>query len=101
MYIMPLTVRLKAEGLSDSMDRGTVRGRVAKARLLVPSLHNWEVADALRSLVTRDEIDEGSAHEILGLHLAVALAPDVPLVMTERTTKRWVTKLGRRVEAVR
>ena len=101
-------------------------------RLLVPSLHYWEFANALRSLVIRAEIDEDTAHEILDLHLdcplqtaepdrrqvlkvafeygatvydavfiALALVHDVPLVTAERTTTRWVTKLGGRVEAVR
>jgi predicted nucleic acid-binding protein len=103
-----------------------------KARLLIPSLHYWEFANALRTLVARQEIDEGTAQEIYDLHLdaplelaepdrrqvlqfafehsatvydavfiALAIANDVPIVTAERTTTRWVTKLGKRVEAVR
>ena len=103
-----------------------------KARLLIPSLHYWEFANALRTLVMREEIDESTAHEIYDLHLdaplellepdrrqvlkvaleygatvydavyiALAMACDVPLVTAERTTTRWVTKLGKGVEHVR
>jgi predicted nucleic acid-binding protein len=103
-----------------------------KVRLITPSLHYWEFANALRTLVTRNEIDEGTAHEISDLHLdaplelaepersqvlkvafeygatvydavfiALALARELPLVTAERTTTRWVTKLGKRVEPVR
>jgi len=104
----------------------------AKVRLLVPALHYWEFANALRTLAVREEIEERSALEILDLHLeapletaeparrevlnvalefgatvydavfiALALVHDVRLVTAERSTTRWVTKLGRRVEAVR
>ena len=103
-----------------------------KVRLLVPSLHYWEFANALRTLAIRQEIEENTAHEIFDLHLdapleiaepdrrevlkiafeygatiydavfiALAEAHGVPLVTAERTTTRWVTKLGRRVEVVR
>jgi predicted nucleic acid-binding protein len=103
-----------------------------KARLLVPSLHYWEFANALRTLAGRQEIDEETALEIHDLHLdaplelaepdrrqvlqtafeygttvydavfiTLAMANDIPLVTAERTTTRWVTKLGKRVEAVR
>jgi predicted nucleic acid-binding protein len=101
-------------------------------RLLVPSLHYWEFANALRTLVGRGEIEEEAAHAVLDLHLtaplelaepdrrevltvsieygstaydavfiALALARDLPLVTAERTTARWVTKLGDRVRPVR
>jgi len=103
-----------------------------KARLLIPSLHYWAFANALRTLVGRQEIDEQTALEIYDLHLdaplepaeldrrqvlqtvfeygatvydavfiTLAMANDVPLVTAERTTTRWVMKLGKRVEAVR
>jgi predicted nucleic acid-binding protein len=103
-----------------------------KVRLLVPSLHYWEFANAVRTLAVRQEIEEGSAHEILSLHLdaplelvepdrltvlkvafeygatvydavfiALAAAYDVTLLTAERTTTRWVTRLGKRVEIVR
>lgn len=102
------------------------------ARLLVPALHYWEFANALRTLAVREEIEDKSALEILDLHLdapleaaepdrreilnvafelgatvydavfiALALAHDVCLVTAERSTTRWVTKLGKRVQAVR
>ena len=48
-----------------------------KVRLLVPSLHYWEFANALRTLAAREEIDEDSAHAILDLHL------DAPLETAE------------------
>jgi len=101
-------------------------------RLLVPSLHYWEFANALRTLAARKAIEEGTARELLDLHLdaplevaepdrrevfrlsleygataydavfiCLALANDVHLVTAERSTTRWVTKLGDRVQQVR
>jgi predicted nucleic acid-binding protein len=101
-------------------------------RLLVPSLHYWEFANALRTLAARKAIEEGTAQELLDLHLeaplevaepdrrevfrlaleygataydavfiCLALANDVHLVTAERSTTRWVTKLGDRVQQVR
>ena len=101
-------------------------------RLLVPSLHYWEFANALRTLVNRQQIEEAAAYAVLELHLAapleqaepdrrevmktsleygstiydavfltLALSRNVPLVTAERTTTRWVTRLGKRVELVR
>ena len=101
-------------------------------RLLVPSLHYWEFANALRTLAARKAIKEGTAQELLDLHLdaplevaepdrrevfrlaleygataydavfiCLALAHDVRLVTAERSTTRWVTKLGGRVQQVR
>jgi predicted nucleic acid-binding protein len=103
-----------------------------KARLLVPSLHYWEFANALRALVQRGEIEEAAAHELFDLHLdaplelaepdrrevlkaafeygataydavfiALAIAREVQLVTAERTTTRWVARLGKRMVAVR
>jgi predicted nucleic acid-binding protein len=46
-------------------------------RLLVPSLHYWEFANALRTLVARKAIAEGTAQELLDLHL------DAPLEVAE------------------
>jgi predicted nucleic acid-binding protein len=102
------------------------------ARLLVPSLHYWEFANALRTLAARKAIQEETAQELLDLHLdaplevaepdrrgvfrvaleygatvydavfiCLALANDVHLVTAERSTTRWVTKLGDRVQQVR
>jgi len=48
-----------------------------RARFLVPSLHYWEFANALRTLVARGELDEPLAQEILDLHL------DAPLETAE------------------
>jgi len=101
-------------------------------RLLVPSLHYWEFANALRTLAARKVIKEESAQELMDLHLdapfevaepdrrevlrvaleygataydavfiCLALANDVHLVTAERSTTRWVAKLGNRVERVR
>jgi predicted nucleic acid-binding protein len=103
-----------------------------KIRMLVPSLHYWEFANVLRTLVVRDAIDTRLATEILDLHLdaplevaepdrrmvlqtaldygataydaayiALSLAHDARLITAERTTRGWVTKLGRLIEAVR
>jgi predicted nucleic acid-binding protein len=102
------------------------------ARLLVPSLHYWEFANALRTLVVRKVLHEEMSRELLDLHLeapleavepdrrevlklafeyeatvydsvfiAIALSHDAPLVTAERTTARWVTKLGTRAIIVR
>lgn len=102
------------------------------ARLLVPSLHYWEFANALRTLAVRKTIEEETAQELLDLHLdaplevaepdrrevfrlalefgatvydavfiCLALANDVHLVTAERSTTRWVAKLGDRVQQVR
>jgi predicted nucleic acid-binding protein len=103
-----------------------------KVRLLVPSLHYWEFANALRTLVQRQEMEEDVAHAVLDLHIgaplelaepdrrevmkvsfeygstaydavfiALALARDVPFVTAERTTTRWIAKLGDRARLVR
>lgn len=103
-----------------------------QVRLLVPSLHYWEFANALRTLVVRGEILEATAAEMYELHLdaplelveperqlvlslaleygatvydavfiALATAHDTSLVTAERTTTRWVVRLGKRVDHVR
>lgn len=102
------------------------------ARLLVPSLHYWEFANVLRTLVSRGELAADLARDIFDMHLeapletaeperravmdialshgasaydavfvALAVATDCPLVTAERTTTRWVTKLGPRAVMVR
>ncbi len=48
-----------------------------KVNLVVPSLHYWEFANALRSLVARTILAEELAHEIFDLHL------DAPLDVSE------------------
>jgi predicted nucleic acid-binding protein len=40
-----------------------------KVNLLAPSLHYWEFANVLRTLVRRLELEENLAHEIYDLHL--------------------------------
>ena len=103
-----------------------------KARFIVPSLHYWEFANVLRTLVMRGEISRELALETYALHLdapldveeperravlrtalefgataydaayiALATLHNVHLITAERTTTAWVTKLGRRIEAVR
>ncbi len=42
-------------------------------RLLVPSLHYWEVGNVLRTYVRRGELEESVAHEIYGAHLQAPL----------------------------
>jgi predicted nucleic acid-binding protein len=42
-------------------------------RLPVPSLHYWEFANALRTLAARKAIEEGTAQEVLDLHLVAPL----------------------------
>jgi predicted nucleic acid-binding protein len=42
-------------------------------RLVVPSLHYWELANVLRTYVRRAELDAGLAMEIYSLHLEAPL----------------------------
>ena len=49
-----------------------------KAILLVPSLHYWEFANVLRTLVWRRELAETLAREIYELHLEAPLEPSEP-----------------------
>lgn len=58
-----------------------------RVRFLIPSLHYWEFANALRTLVVRDEIDDSSAHEIYDLHL------DAPLEVAE-PERRGILKVA-------
>jgi predicted nucleic acid-binding protein len=44
-----------------------------KVRLLVPSLHYWELGNVLRTYVRRRELDAGLAGEIYALHLEAPL----------------------------
>ena len=52
-----------------------LEGRV---RLVVPSLHYWELANVLRTYVRRAEIDAGLAAEIYSLHLEAPLDVQEP-----------------------
>jgi len=45
---------------------------------LVPDLHFWEFANALRTRVRRGEITEGVAREVFDLHLDLDLEPVEP-----------------------
>lgn len=103
-----------------------------KVTLLVPSLHYWEFANVLRTLVSRNDLEEKLARETYQLHLdapleisepnqkmilstafqfrataydavyiSLCLSRNVPLITAERTTTPWVSKLGKRIEAVR
>ena len=121
-----------AESFSAAAQSWQERLLAGKIRMLVPSLHYWEFANVLRTLVVRDAIDTRLATEILDLHLdaplevaepdrrmvlqtaldygttaydaafiALTLAHDARLITAERTTRGWVTKLGRLIEAVR
>lgn len=53
-------------------------------RLLVPSLHYWEVGNVLRTYVRRQELAEGLAKEVFRLHLDArleVLEPDQAAVL--------------------
>jgi predicted nucleic acid-binding protein len=52
-----------------------------QVRLIVPSLHYWELANVLRAYVRRAELDAGLATEIYALHLEAPLE----VVEPERT----------------
>lgn len=48
-----------------------------RVRLLVPSLHFWELGHVLRTYVRRGELESGLAQEVFALHL------DAPLEVAE------------------
>ena len=48
-----------------------------RVRLLVPSLHFWEIGNVLRTYVRRAELDSALAQEVYALHL------DAPLEVVE------------------
>lgn len=52
-----------------------------QVRLIVPSLHYWELANVLRTYVRRAELEAGLAAEIYALHLEAPLE----VVEPERT----------------
>jgi predicted nucleic acid-binding protein len=49
-----------------------------KVVLVVPSLHYWEFANVLRTLVQRRELPEDLAHEIYELHLEAPMEQGEP-----------------------
>jgi predicted nucleic acid-binding protein len=65
------------EAFSPSAREWQERLLAGKVRLLVPSLHYWEFANVLRTLVIRRDLSEELASEILDLHL------DAPLEVAE------------------
>ncbi len=114
-----------ARGWQEQMLRG-------KVNLIVPTLHYWEFANVLRTLVMRRELEASLAREIHELHLeaplekaepdprlvfetalkyeataydavyiALSLSREARLITAERTTTPWVTRLSKRIEAVR
>lgn len=66
------------EVFSPAARRWQERMLAGKAVLLVPSLHYWEFANVLRTLVWRRELSEELAREILELHLEAPLEPGEP-----------------------
>ncbi len=49
-----------------------------RIRLVVPSLHYWEMANVLRTYVKRHEIEPTLAREIYALHLDAPIETDEP-----------------------
>jgi predicted nucleic acid-binding protein len=66
------------ESFSPSARQWQERLLDGKVRLLVPSLHYWEFANALRTLAARGEIGGELAFEILDLHLEAPLETAEP-----------------------
>ena len=59
-----------------------------------------EVAEPDRRMVLQTALDYGAtAYD--AAYIALSLAHDARLITAERTTRGWVTKLGRLIEAVR
>jgi predicted nucleic acid-binding protein len=90
LYVVDTNVTLAwylSEEFSPSARLWQDRMLTGKARFLVPSLHYWEFANALRSLVVRRAIDEEAAREMLDLHL------DAPLEVAE-PDRREVLRLA-------
>ena len=50
-----------------------------RARLLVPSLHFWEMANVLRTYVRRGELSGDMAKEIFAVHLDAGLTRSDPM----------------------
>ena len=49
-----------------------------RIRLVVPSLHYWEMANVLRTYVKRHEIEPSLAQDIFALHLDAPIETDEP-----------------------
>ena len=69
------------EGFSASARAWQERVLTGKVVLVVPSLHYWEFANVLRTLVQRRELPEALAREIYELHM------DAPLEKAEPEEK--------------
>jgi predicted nucleic acid-binding protein len=55
--------------------RGLIEGRL---RLVVPSLHYWEMANVLRTYVRRHELEASLARDLYALHLEAPLEQAEP-----------------------
>jgi predicted nucleic acid-binding protein len=76
LYVLDTNVTLAwylEEAFSPSARQWQDRLLGGTVRLMVPSLHYWEFASALRTLVMRRVIQEESARETLDLHLDAPL----------------------------
>lgn len=65
-WYLPESFSLAARGWRDRLLDGRVR-------LVVPSLHFWEIANVLRTYVRRGELAPALAEEIYSLHLEAPL----------------------------
>ena len=93
------------EAFATGARRWQARLLEGRVRLVVPSLHYWELANVLRTYVRRSELAADLAAEIYSLHLEAPLdvvEPELgaPLLTAERRTTPWVAKLGRLVQPV-
>lgn len=66
------------EEFSESARRWQARLLAGRCRLVVPSLHYWELANVLRTYVRRGELEADLASEIYSLHLEAPLECDEP-----------------------
>lgn len=76
VYIVDTSVTVAwylEESFSKSARIWQERLLAGKIRLIVPSLHYWEFANVLRTLVARHEINRSLAEEIYELHLDAPL----------------------------
>ena len=84
VYVLDTSVAVAwylEEGFSASARAWQERVLTGKVVLVVPSLHYWEFANVLRTLVQRRELPETLAREIYELHM------DAPLEKAEPEEK--------------
>jgi predicted nucleic acid-binding protein len=80
--------------------RGAIDTRLATEILDLHLDAPLEVAEPDRRMVLQTALDYGTtAYD--AAFIALTLAHDARLITAERTTRGWVTKLGRLIEAVR